>query len=217
MSLEDKIKRRSFLKKTVSWLGAAALTSWLGAGIACKSPDGTTPPPTKKVKILTTLVADYDFAKTGANGDLIYTASDGSVIRDNLTSLTYAIGEEAFLGEIAENFSRNFNITVNANGALKQISNKVALQGTKSLKTKVLELADFNIDGLITHWLFDNMNKIWNQENITVIFNPDPATGLRLPDDYITETEKAVNEIKGYSEDLLMEKYGFFGIANTLE
>ena len=42
---KSKIPRRSFLKKAVSTLGSIMLTGWIGAGIACKSPDGPEPPP----------------------------------------------------------------------------------------------------------------------------------------------------------------------------
>ena len=45
-NLEKRMKRRSFLKKTVSLIGATAMAAYIGAGFGCKNnPHGPDPPP----------------------------------------------------------------------------------------------------------------------------------------------------------------------------
>lgn len=83
MSLEDKIPRRSFLKKTVTALGSIALAGWIGSGVACKSPSGTEPPTPKPP-------VNY----TGQIRGLIRNSgiSSGNVIFNNTTKVPISSG-----------------------------------------------------------------------------------------------------------------------------
>lgn len=109
------------------------------------------------------------------------------------------------MGEIILGSSKNFDITINATGALQRIFRQVNLHGTQSLSTTVLDLANFNINGYVDYFLENtgNMNAVYDQETITASFSPDPATGLRLDETYITETINALNEIKNWSKGFI--------------
>ncbi len=170
---------------------------------SCKGTTTPDPPPVEKVKILTTVTATYVFNGSPATGTVTFQPASGTVVSGTL-------GVQTDLGEIAKDTSKNFTITIEAGGALKRVFKVVALRGTQSLSTTVLELAGFDLEGYTSYFLNDLgnagtgwINGIWDQPNITVYFNPDPLTGLRLTQDFITATENAVNEIKGYSHGFI--------------
>jgi hypothetical protein len=90
---ESKIKRRSFLKKTISLIGATVIATYIGAGIGCRSPNGPEPPqpPTKVTQTgritdifnsqplagLTITGADNQVT-TNSNGDYSFTYTKGT-------------------------------------------------------------------------------------------------------------------------------------------
>ena len=180
-------------------IGLAAFLS------ACSSPvTPPPPPPPNKVKVYATLTAKDCFTGiTIPTGQVSYQPPTGSPVTKNL-------GEQAYLGEINPNTTMDVDITVTVGGYLKRVFNDVALSGTKSLDTTLLDLTDFNLNGYTSYFLDQCgnaasgwQNMVWDQPSIKVYFNPDPQTGLRLSPEYIQATEAAINEIALYSKGFI--------------
>jgi len=196
------------LKRALSTAGALILTACLAVcvliGLSCKKTPTTPeppPPPVVKEKILTTVNADYVFGGQPVSGSVEYKALEAPGGASN-----GRIGEQVSLGEIPAGTTKSFDITItpdNLNQGLKRIYKEVALSGTQTINSKLLDLEGFNHSGYLKYFLMDSTNRVWNQESITVIFSPNPITGVKLPKDYISETKKAIEEIKDYSKGFI--------------
>jgi hypothetical protein len=198
----SKPKKRLGKLQTIVGGAAIGLAAFLSA---CSSPvTPPPPPPPNKVKVYATLTAKDCFTGiTIPTGQVSYQPPTGSPVTKNL-------GEQAYLGEINPNTTMDVDITVTVGGYLKRVFNDVALSGTKSLDTTLLNLNGFNLDGYTSYFLDQCgnaasgwQNMIWDQPSVKVYFNPDPSTGERLPTDFITATEAAVNEIVSYSRGFI--------------
>jgi len=176
-------------------IGLAALLS------ACSSPVTPPPPPPNKVKIYATIIAKDCFTGiTIPTGQVTYQPPTGSPVTKNLE-------EQAYLGEINPNTTMNVDISINVAGYLKRVFNDVAMNGTNTWNTTLLELNGFNLEGYTSYFLDQCgnaatgwQNMIWDQPSIKVYFNPDPATGERLSAEFIQATMDVVNEIVLYSK-----------------
>jgi hypothetical protein len=167
---------------------------------ACSSPVTPPPPPPNKVKVYATATAKNCFTGLPVTGQATYQPPTGSAVTKNL-------GEQAYLGEINPNTTMNVDISINVAGYLKRVFNDVALSGTKTFDTTLLDLNGFNLDGYTLYFLNDLgdasmgwINGTWDQSKVTAYFNPDPLTGERLSTEFITATEAAINEIALYSK-----------------
>lgn len=170
----------------------------------CAGPTTPEPPPPNKVKVYATLNAKDCF--TGVTipaGQVSYQPPTGSAVVKNL-------GEQAYLGEINPNTTMNVDITITVGGYLKRVFNDVALSGTKTMDTTLLDLNGFNLEGYTSYFLNDLgnasmgwINGVWDQPSFTGYFNPDKLTELRLSPEYIQATMDAVNEIALYSKGFI--------------
>jgi hypothetical protein len=111
---ETRIPRRSFLKRTISLIGATAMAAYIGSGIGCKSPNGPEPPPPPTE---VTVRATFFNHTQGAIGEKLYTGISGQplVIRTsdvsagNVDQSRIAVREafsNGFLGKLI-GFSRS--------------------------------------------------------------------------------------------------------------
>jgi hypothetical protein len=194
-NLENTIKKektkRNFLKKTLSTIGSVVLAGYIGITAACSS-STSPPPPTEKETILTTTQVRQLFNGSNATGTVTYEDGLGQ-------SVTKNIGEQANLGQIAKGTTKNYNITINANGDHQRITNTVKLGGTQTINTNVADSNDLNVTGLLAYVLFDGKNKSWTPRTIKAIFNPD-TDGSRLPQEYINEIKRAMTNIQEWSK-----------------
>jgi hypothetical protein len=159
----------------------------------CSSPVVPDPPdPEEKETILTTTQARQLFNGNYETGTVTYEDGLGQ-------SVTKSIGEQANLGEIAEGTTKNYKLTINANGSHQRILNQVPLGGTQTINTNVANSLELDVTGLLAYVLFDGKNKSWTPRTVKAIFNPD-TDGSRLTQDYIDEIKRAMIDIQKWSK-----------------
>lgn len=197
-NLEQKIKRRSFLKKAVSTLGSIALAGWIGSGIGCRSPDGPEPPPPPQQYVHEA----ETHARILQNGN---TATGTATYKNTRTSqvFTAQLGEHIKL-DTTTNKTENYDITI-TNNLLERRINQVPITNTV-INTNQVDLTSFNISDLIQYILFYNKNKSWEPRTIHVIANPD-TDGSRLPQQYLDEIMRALTDVKSWSNKYSTDSY----------
>jgi hypothetical protein len=174
---------------------ALALQLCLGAAIACKSP----PPEPEK-----------QYTHEAQTNALIL--QDGSTTTGPVRYISKSTGKEytASLGQHIEletttKETELYTVVINADGALEREIKEVPITNT-TIDTNVARLAGLNIDNLLKYVLFDNKNKSWTPTTIHVISNPD-TDGTRLPQSYLNEVIRALNDVKTWSKKYGTQEY----------
>ncbi len=167
-SEDKKIKRRSFLKKAVSTIGALVLGSYIASGVACKSPSGPTPPPTPVTMQFEvynhTQGYRTNFTKTAMSGDPITISVSALNIMD-VDPQRIAVRENDFLGKLV-NFSNSGTASFSA--------------PTQNTNYKVIL---FNATNNASYqWMDDQSSLLYNETRNIVVYRAD-RDGLTGPEE----------------------------------
>ncbi len=205
-SEKDLGRRRRYL----GWLGAAVICLFiLGDPIvqvtrqiftghssavrvgpaACKTPKEA---PKQEYAHEIGLICSYLFGGGTATGTFQV------VMTSDYQTFNGVLGQKLTLAKTT-NKEERCDILIKADGALPREYKQVPITNT-DITMNVAELAQLELNLLLADVMFGGRNACWTPRNITVRFNPDPDTGLRLEPGYIDEIKRAVNNIQAWSK-----------------
>lgn len=221
---ENYGKKDSKLKHYVSKaVGTAALLAML-LNSGCNNGSSNPQPQPNYVKIYASGGAKGTLSGAVLSGNIRFVGSAYDLDTNNKPYLksfdvTVPFGTQASLGMMPQGSTASFEMDYVSAPAESRFFKTVTLSGTQDFQTDMIELANFNYDGMRQYMTGYGavpeyvLNKRWNVDHVDASFNPDRTTGERLTKDYVDSVKSVILKMTANSGGFI-KNYSFSDANN---